>query len=119
LSQVEDRHQHQHQRERGKCVTPPRRCDLAQTLQRKRRRCMKQREDKIERQRRIKMLAREILAGPRSKKDERYKSCERFDDNKFGVEQRESEQAKIDKKNIAEQKRRSLPECLEREQVKR
>ena len=80
---------------------------------------MKQREDKIECQRGIKMLAREILAGPRAKKNERRKSCERFDDNKFGVEQSEREQAKIDKKDVAEQQRWSLPECLERQQVKR
>src|SRR5204862_7338730 len=100
-------------------MAPPRQCDLAHVLQRERRRCMKQREDKIERQRGIKMLAGEIVSGPRTQKDERGKACKGFNDNKFGVEQSEREQAKIDKKNVTEQQSRLLPESLERQQVKR
>src|SRR5437660_10773633 len=100
-------------------MAPPRQCDLAHVLQRERRRCMKQREHKIERQRGIKMLAGEIVAGPRAQKDERGKACEDFNDNKFGLEQSEREQAKVDNKNVTEQQSWPLAECLERQQVKR
>src|SRR5258708_5685406 len=80
---------------------------------------MKQREHKIKCQRHIKMAACEVRARPRAEKNEHRQPGQRLNNHKSGLEQRQHEQAKIDKKHVAEQKRWSVRDGLEGEQVKR
>ena len=62
-------------------MAPPRDLDLAQTLQGEWRRRMEKREDKIERQRDIKIGGCEIVSCPRAKKNERRQPGQRFNDD--------------------------------------
>ena len=80
---------------------------------------MKQREDKIKCQRGIKMRRGEIMICPRGEKDECRQPRERIKNYQPAFEQRERENAKIDNKQIAEQKRRPLRDRFEREQIER
>ncbi len=79
---------------------------------------MKQREDEIECQRGIKIVRGEMIGRPRGEQDECGKSRKRIKNKQPGFEQREREHAKIDNKQIGEQKRRPMRDRWERQQIK-
>src|SRR6266498_4114838 len=100
-------------------MTPPWNLDTSQTLQRERRRGMKQREDKIKCERGIKMPRREIIVCPHSEKDERRQPGKCIKNYQPAFEQRERKHPKIHNEQVAEQKRRPLRNRFERQQIKR
>src|SRR4030095_3513121 len=80
---------------------------------------MQQRENEIRAQRNVEIMCREIIVCPKREKNERRDADDCDQTRKIFFGDSQSEQSRIDQKEIAQKQYRPRPDCREGKKVKR